>query len=719
MSQVNYLRPVANSRQDSKPEDIGVVICTYTEKRLEVLLEAIDSLKLQTLKPSSVVVVVDHNPGLFKRLRSMLEGVLILENAGERGLSGSRNTGVQAIQAAIIGFLDDDAIPGEKWLATAMAHFRNPEVVAVGGSARPNWVCPRPRWFPDEFGWVVGCSYVGQPESLSGVRNLLGSNMAVRRDVFEKVGGFSEALGRVGARPRGCEETEFFIRVNQTLGPGRVIYDPQMWVSHMVGPERAKLGYFLRRCFFEGRSKADVARLVGTSDATASEREYSLHVLPRSVLDNALRSILDGDPARLARSLAIVSGLFTTLWGYIVGSTFDRNNGFPRPSTRGKTHLAPKVSVLGNEVGQAELRGQPMVSVVVPSIMERRTQMERCLDSLCRQDYPDYEVLVIDNRPVASELGWSFLLEEGKTPIRVIRQPFPGISSARNLGVAQARGSIIAFTDDDVVVGEKWLTSIVARMKADKDISCVTGPVLPAELATPAQRWFEEYFGGLHNLGEARRYRSGAGSRTLAGLLSVGMRVSCETESGECVDELSLYRAVVRCGSGANMAFRREALEHLGGFDPALGTGTPTCGGEDLAIFAALFLSGGQVFYDPSCSVHHFHRQRYGQLVGQVRGFGTGLTAMLTALVLQDPTHLVGVAEGIPKALSALRSRGSRQGNGLARGSSFVQLPPWLRLQELLGMLRGPAALLSSRRMVKRHASGVAPLAYALPDCPC
>ncbi|EQD33462.1 glycosyl transferase family 2, partial [mine drainage metagenome] len=74
---------------------------------------------------------------------------------------------------------------------------------------------------------MVGCSYLGQPEQVSEVRNLLGSNMSVRREVFERVGMFSDSLGRLGKNPTGCEETELCIRAAHGVPGGKVLYDPR------------------------------------------------------------------------------------------------------------------------------------------------------------------------------------------------------------------------------------------------------------------------------------------------------------------------------------------------------------------------------------------------------------------------------------------------------------------------------------------------------------
>ena len=151
-----------------------------------------------------------------------------------------------------------------------------------GGAVLPVWE-RRPAWFPEEFAWVVGCTYRGLPTRRSAVRNLIGCNMSFRREVFEQLGGFTTRLGRVGSKPLGGEETELCIRIGKHA-PGRtVLYDPETSVHHRVPRERSTLRYFLSRCYSEGVSKAVLARLAGTDSGLSSERSYALRTLPSGV----------------------------------------------------------------------------------------------------------------------------------------------------------------------------------------------------------------------------------------------------------------------------------------------------------------------------------------------------------------------------------------------------------------------------------------------------
>ena len=129
----------------------------------------------------------------------------------------------------------------------------------------------------------------------------------------------------------------------------------------------------------------------------------------------------------------------------------------------------------------------PRVTIVVATNAKRPAQLRQCIDSLTKVDYPDFEVLIVDNRSSDAEKSPILDEYEGVFPIRVVREPTVGISAARNRGLAEATGTVIAFTDDDTTVDQAWLRAIVGRMVRDPSIDCVTGPVLPMELETPAQ----------------------------------------------------------------------------------------------------------------------------------------------------------------------------------------------------------------------------------------
>jgi glycosyltransferase involved in cell wall biosynthesis len=296
----------------------SVVICAYTEDRLQHIHAAIDSVRAQREPAAEVILVIDNNPALYKRLITELPDVRVVENAEDPGLSGARNTGARLAAGDVIAFLDDDAAAEPEWLAALERAYANQDVIGVGGLTLPRWQTARPAWFPAEFYWVVGCNYTGMPGSGQRIRNLFGANMSFRREAFDLAGGFTSGIGRTATgRPLGCEETEFCIRIGQRSPQSLLLIEHGAVVHHFVPASRGRFGYFMSRCFAEGISKARVATEVGSGDGLSTERGYATRVLPRGVAKGIADS-LHGNLSGLGRAGAIMAGLFVTAAGYAV-----------------------------------------------------------------------------------------------------------------------------------------------------------------------------------------------------------------------------------------------------------------------------------------------------------------------------------------------------------------------------------------------------------------
>jgi glycosyltransferase involved in cell wall biosynthesis len=288
--------------------DVSVVVCAYDEARWRRLEAALASLARQTRRPTEVLVVVDGNPQLLRRAREQLEGISVLDNAHARGLAGARTTGVENAAGEVVAFLDDDAFADEDWLVQLLEPYADSTVAGVGGRIEPVWPTSRPAWFPEEFDWVVGCSYLGLPTAPHEVRNLIGCNMSFRRSLLDELGPFK--LGY------GCDETELCIRLRQRWPELRLLHLPQARVFHHVAEARARFSYFVSRCYLEGGAKAAVSSLVGASDGLASERRYTRDVLPRGLRGYLAHSVARRDPDGLRRAAAIVAGVTAAAAGY-------------------------------------------------------------------------------------------------------------------------------------------------------------------------------------------------------------------------------------------------------------------------------------------------------------------------------------------------------------------------------------------------------------------
>lgn len=326
---------------------------------------------------------------------------------------------------------------------------------------------------------------------------------------------------------------------------------------------------------------------------------------------------------------------------------------------------------------QRLLADPPRISVVIPT-RERPGLLRRCLDSLWAGSYPldRIDVVIADNRPETT--GTSTLVDELSTshPVRYVREDASGSASARNAGLAQVTTELVAFTDDDAVLDRHWLAALAAGYEKTPEASCVTGLLLPLEIDTPAQLWFERY-GGF-----SRGFTP---------------RVFDLAEHRPPDMPLYPYSAGV-FGTGNNMSFRTEALLDLGGFDPALGNGTPALGGVDSEVLLRTVLRGHTLRYEPTALVWHEHRREYADLRRQVHSYGTGLTAYLLKTLLDDPRRIPGFVRLVPRGVRFALSPSSSKNAG--KDEAY---PRELTRLELLGMARGPVAYARSRRQYGPH----------------
>lgn len=299
---------------------ISVIICVYTMERWDELVAAVKSAQQQHTPPLEIIVVVDHHPLLLQRVRAHLPEIVAVTNQEPQGLSGARNSGIAVARGSLIAFLDDDAIADPDWLTHFSTSCEDPDVLGVGGFVEPIWPGKRPSWFPEEFYWVVGCSYKGLPQTLTPVRNPYGGCTCIRREVFATIGGFRNEMGRRGAQPLGGEETELSIRARQYWPKRTFLYEPRARIRHRISPQRSGFRYFLSRCYAEGLSKAAISRYVGISDGLESERSYTLRTLPQGVARGVRDGIAHFDLASLQRAGAIIAGLSMTATGYLVGA---------------------------------------------------------------------------------------------------------------------------------------------------------------------------------------------------------------------------------------------------------------------------------------------------------------------------------------------------------------------------------------------------------------
>jgi peptidoglycan/xylan/chitin deacetylase (PgdA/CDA1 family)/GT2 family glycosyltransferase len=308
-------------------------------------------------------------------------------------------------------------------------------------------------------------------------------------------------------------------------------------------------------------------------------------------------------------------------------------------------------------------------SVVIPTVGRPRYVVDLVRSLLHGEVAPD-EVIVVDNRPAnpatMDALDRAFA---GERRVRYLVEPVAGASLARNTGLRAARGDLVAFLDDDVVVDRAWLASVHEAWKAAPQVGAVTGLILPTELETPGQQLVQAY--GGFDKGFARRI--------------------FDLDEHRLAHPLYPY-LVGAYGSGANAVFDRAAITALGGFDARLGPGTPTKAGEDLDVLLRTVLAGRAIVYEPAALVRHHHRPDDAGLRTMARDYGIGLSALFVKHLVTDPRSLLAIGRRLPAGLRLLLAPDSTR-NANRREAHY---PTELTLRELLGIATGPLAFVRS-----------------------
>lgn len=257
-----------------------------------------------------------------------------------------------------------------------------------------------------------------------------------------------------------------------------------------------------------------------------------------------------------------------------------------------------------SEYSNEAIPGQIDISVIICT-RNRTKDLQRCLRSLFTQTCTPREIIVVDNAPSNEATR---LLVEQYDQIIYCREPRGGLSIARNTGLRAATSSIVAFTDDDVLLHPLWLYHVWQSF-ISPDVGAMTGLVIPSVLETKSQQLFEKQW-SFNNGYRDKIYNNAYFQSNLA--------------TGPRVWDI---------GAGANMAFRRSVFADAGYFDERLGAGAAGCS-EDSEMWYRILAAGCDIHYNPRAVVYHEHRRELRALYSQIFSYMRGHTA--AALIQQD-----------------------------------------------------------------------------------
>lgn len=336
-----------------------VLICTYN--RSDLLRRTLDSLsRMDEVEGGWEVLVVDNNSSddtaaTVHGMAASFPVPLRYIHEPRQGKSVALNTGIAAITSPLVAFTDDDVIVSRGWLQSVVEALRfRQDVGYAGGPVRAIWGGPRPAWLPAQnsnlWGTIAALDYGPDPFVFEQQQRIpIGANMAVRREVFDRVGCFNPALGRVGRSLLGQEQAEFFHRTRREGIPG--LYVPAMELEHYVPAARLTRRYFRHWWFWKGISRARLHVLHPETELGVDLRHVPrLAGVPRFALRELathtagwLKGMLRRDRTAAAESEMML--MYAV--GYVMESWRSRRAGGAGPvrPSGGEPRLAPGAAV--------------------------------------------------------------------------------------------------------------------------------------------------------------------------------------------------------------------------------------------------------------------------------------------------------------------------------------------------------------------------------------
>ncbi len=302
---------------------LSTIISAYSDNRYYDLIELIDALKKQINESNEIIIIIDTNIGLYTNIKNHIlrygnSNIKIIFNPENKGLSHSRNIGIHHSNGDILAFIDDDAIPCPNWMNEIIKTFlKDGKIGAVTGDIIPTWEDNNMSWFPKELHWMISCSYILTPKKEKEVERGFGTNMAFRREMFQRIGEFNTELGINGKNWVGGEDTDMFLRVKKN--GIKIIFNPNVKVHHKINKERIYIKNLIKRAINGGLSVAIMKKLFKYNPSSSTENTYLKYLL-LEFYQRKLRDLINTQSNIALKQLIIVTMvLFCEFIGYSFG----------------------------------------------------------------------------------------------------------------------------------------------------------------------------------------------------------------------------------------------------------------------------------------------------------------------------------------------------------------------------------------------------------------
>lgn len=281
---------------------LSIIICSYN--RASYISDALDSLYLQTAGLNAFeAIIVDNNSTdntveVFSQWRSKhLDGSFTYLTESKQGASFARNTGAAVAKGAWLCFMDDDAVATPNYVENIIRHIETkPYAFGFGGRIIPKYIPAEPKWMSYYVSSLVGnFDYAPIACAFKKGKYPLESNMIVKKDIYEQIGGFNGDLpGVVGTLRIGGEGKELFFKI---LALGHTIYyDPSICVHHVVEVKKLTSEYMYRVASGIGRGEKTRTRGISTTAYLMKILEYIFKLGAAIIL--GIKYILQANPAK-------------------------------------------------------------------------------------------------------------------------------------------------------------------------------------------------------------------------------------------------------------------------------------------------------------------------------------------------------------------------------------------------------------------------------------